>query len=140
MLTQRGHHVTGVVRRAARAEGAALDQILEADGHDRAALARAFGSGVDAVIYCVGPVVGESPTIMQDTIVPTTAAMIETGLSRLIVVTASGWVVDHDDQLSRFVAKPWLARLLRDANADFAATEQAVRSSELDWTIVRPPG
>jgi putative NADH-flavin reductase len=138
-LSSRGHQVTGVVRQPERARGADLDRVVEADAHDRVALARAFADQHDAVVSCVGPVRGESPTVMRDTIRPTLGAMVDVGLRRLVVVTASGWVVDGDDPLSRFVAKPILARVLRQANADFAATEDIIRASELDWTIVRPP-
>ncbi|MGW5668720.1 NAD(P)H-binding protein [Micromonospora sp. NPDC003776] len=35
--------------------------------------------------------------------------------------------------------KPILRRYLREGFADFARTEQAVRDSDLDWTIMRPP-
>jgi ribosomal protein L4 len=48
-------------------------------------------------------------------------------------------VVDGDDPLNRFVAKPILARVLRDSNADMAAMEERIRAGGLDWTILRPP-
>jgi putative NADH-flavin reductase len=65
--------------------------------------------------------------------------MHERGVRRLVVVSASGWIVDGDDPLSRFLLKPVLDRFLGDTNADLAATERLVRASGLDWTIVRPP-
>ncbi|NUR87128.1 MAG: NAD(P)H-binding protein, partial [Nonomuraea sp.] len=40
---------------------------------------------------------------------------------------------------SRLLVKPMLRRFLREGFADFARTDEAVRASGLDWTIMRPP-
>jgi hypothetical protein len=44
-----------------------------------------------------------------------------------------------DDPLSRYLIKPILRRALRESFADLRAAEDVVRSSELAWTILRPP-
>src|SRR5262249_10872591 len=68
-----------------------------------------------------------------------TAAMRATGTGRLVVVSASGPFTDGDGPLLRYVAKPIVRRILKDAFADFMTMEQVVRPGGLDWTIVRPP-
>lgn len=61
------------------------------------------------------------------------------GTRRLVVVTASGHIVDEGDgPFTRAVVKPMLRRYLREGFADFARTDDAVRTSGLDWTIMRP--
>ena len=66
-------------------------------------------------------------------------AMRSAGVPRLVVVSASGPFTDGDDPFLRYVAKPIVQRILREPFSDFVATEPVVRSSDLDWTIVRPP-
>jgi len=136
VLQRRGHDVVAVVRTAAKAPPAAEPRV--ADARDPVALAVAV-AGADAVVSCVGPVRGESRTVMAESMRALLEAMQQTGIRRLVVVTASGWVVDGDDPLSRFVAKPLLGVMLREANADLGETERSVRAGDRDWTIVRPP-
>jgi uncharacterized protein YbjT (DUF2867 family) len=61
------------------------------------------------------------------------------GVRRLVAISASGWVVDGDDPLSRYVAKPILRLALAETNADLEAMERVIRTSHVDWTIMRPP-
>ena len=133
-----GDSVVAVVRDPGRAAGLPADSVAVTDARDASGLAEAI-HGVDAVVLCVGPVPGQSTTIQHDSAAAVIGAMEETGVRRLIAVSASGWVVDGDDPLTRYLAKPILARVLRDANADFAAMEAVVRASGVDWTLVRPP-
>jgi putative NADH-flavin reductase len=129
----RGHEMIPVVRRA----GSGGDGERVADGRDPVAL-RAALTGVDAVISTIGP--GTTPgdsTAIHDSAVATLEAL-PLGC-RYIVVTASGPVVDGDDPLTRFVAKPILRRVFRDVWADFTATEAVVTPSSAAATIARPP-
>jgi len=135
---RRGHHVVAVVRDPARLHGLAADGVATADGLDGAAVTAAL-AGVDAVVSALGPVPGSAAGVQGDLTQVLVRAARDAGVRRAVVVTASGWVVDGDDPLSRYLAKPILARALRDANAGFARAEPAVRASGLDWTIVRPP-
>lgn len=114
------------------------ESVREAETWDTALLSSAL-AGADAVAFCVGPVPGGSHTVQQELIVPTIEAMATSGVPRLITISASGGIVDGDDPLNRFVAKPILARVLRDSISDMAAMEAYIRASNLDWTIVRPP-
>lgn len=134
----RGHHVTAVVRDRARLGDLRPDAVVEAQEWDVPMLTSAI-TGSDAVASCVGPVPGGPHTVQQELIAPTIQAMRDTGVRRLVAISASGWLVDGDDPLTRYLAKPILARVLRDANADLAAMEALIRASGLDWTILRPP-
>jgi putative NADH-flavin reductase len=64
--------------------------------------------------------------------------MTTRGVRRLIVVSASGAFVGGDDPLTRFIAKPLLNRILRDNMDDIRAMEAVLRSSDVDWTALRP--
>lgn len=135
--TAAGHDVVAVVRdpsRLAEPPG----EVRVADAADVAALTAAF-QGVDAVASCLGPVPGESAHVLRDGITAVLAAMDRAGVHRLVAISASGWLVDGDDPLSRYVAKPILKRVLAEANADLEAMEQVIRASHVDWTIMRPP-
>lgn len=135
---RRGHHVVAVVRDPARLGDLAPDGVATADGLDAGAVTAAL-AGVDAVVSALGPVAGSAPGVQGDLTEVLVRAAREAGVRRVVVVTASGWVVDGDDPVSRYLAKPVLARVLRDVNAGFARAEPVVRASGLDWTIVRPP-
>ncbi len=132
-----GHDVVAVVRDPTRLTDPP-GEVRVADASDVAALAAAF-DGVDAVASCLGPVSGESAHVLRDGITAVLAAMDRAGVRRLVAISASGWVVDGDDPLSRYVAKPILKRALATTNADLEAMEQVIRASQVDWTIMRPP-
>lgn len=132
-----GHEVVAVVRDPARLT-APPGEVRVAEASDVAALTAAF-KGVDAVTSCLGPVPGESAHVLRDGITSVLAAMDGAGVRRLVAISASGWLVDGDDPLSRYVAKPILKRALAEANADLEAMEQVIRGSDVDWTIMRPP-
>lgn len=134
----RGHHVTAVVRRPDRLGGVRTDAVAVADARDVGRLAESL-SGADAVVSCVGPVKGEPRDVQARAAEALVEAAHRAGVRRLVALSASGWVVDGDDPLSRYLAKPVLARVLREENAAFAATEAVVAASGLDWTLVRPP-
>jgi putative NADH-flavin reductase len=136
-----GHHVTAVVRDLARlsqADHPRLDPVI-ADAMDPDAIAPAV-IGQDAVVSALGPRARTDASVCADGARGVISAMRAAGTRRLIVVTASGHVVDAGDGLvTRTMVKPLLRRYLRQGFADFARTEEAVRGSGLDWTIMRPP-
>ncbi|ASO18867.1 putative NADH-flavin reductase [Actinoalloteichus hoggarensis] len=142
LAVERGLEVIAVVRDAERYQrrhpGPPPAEVRIAEARDPVALGRAI-DGVDAVIMCVGPVKGEEPTILAEAAASLIESMAAAEVRRLVMVTASGWIVDGDDPLSRYLAKPILARALRSENTAFEAAERAVASSTLAWTIVRPP-
>lgn len=132
-----GHEVVAVVRDPSRLQDPP-GEVRVADASDVAALAAAF-EGVQAVASCLGPVAGESTHVLRDGITAVLAAMDGAGVRRLVAISASGWVVDGDDPLSRYAAKPILRRALATTNADLEAMEKIIRASHVDWTIMRPP-
>ncbi|WP_407318862.1 NAD(P)H-binding protein [Isoptericola halotolerans] len=137
-LQENGHHVVAVVRDPGRAGDLGADALAVADALDQEALTAAM-AGLGAVVSCVGPVPGEDKGVQAAASEVLVRAAAAAGIRRCLVVSASGWLVDGDDPMSRYLAKPILARVLREENAAFARTEEVVRGSRLDWTIVRPP-
>ncbi|MEU2393401.1 NAD(P)-binding oxidoreductase [Streptomyces sp. NPDC007369] len=136
-----GHHVTGVARDRRRLP--LVDHprhvAVEADVMDPEAIEEAV-AGQDAVVSALGARAKGDTSVCSDGAGAIITAMHTTGTRRLVVVTAGGHVVDEGDgPFTRTVFKPLLGCWLRDAFADFARTDDAVRSSGLDWTIMRPP-
>ena len=68
-------------------------------------------------------------------------AMEDGGVRRYIGVSAAPVVPFGEDEglLFRTVAVPLVRRALRRVYADLAVMEDVVRSSGLEWTLVRPP-
>ncbi len=136
-----GHHVTAVVRDPARLTGPRHSglTLVTADVMRPEAIEAAL-SGSDAVVSALGPRGRDAGNVCAAGARSIIAAMRATGTSRLVVVTASGHVVDAGDGFaSRVLVKPLLRCFLRTGFADFARTDEEVRASGLDWTIMRPP-
>lgn len=136
-----GHHVTAVVRdpaRLGRTDHPQLEPVV-ADAMDPEAIAASV-TGRDAVISTLGPRGKGQGQVCADGARAIIAAMRAAGTRRLVVVTASGHIVDAGDNLlNRVMVKPLLRQLLKEGFADFARTDELVRASGLDWTIMRPP-
>ena len=131
-----GHEVVAVVRDASRAPAGATVRV--ADARDVGALTAAI-SGCDAVVSCLGHVVGaDDPTILADGAGALLRAMAAARVTRLVVVSAAGAYVQGDDPLSRFVAKPIVARLFGTGYADTREMENVLRASDIKWTALRP--
>ena len=141
-----GHEVLAVVRDPARLTVPAHPrlEVTAAQVMDPAAI-RSAVTGRDAVVSAIGP--SRRPEEKKTRAAPVctasarsiTTAMQAAGSRRLVVVSASGPFTDGDGPLLRYVAKPIVRRVLKDAFADFVAMEQVVQASGLDWTIMRPP-
>jgi putative NADH-flavin reductase len=131
-----GHDVVAVVRTASSApEGTT---VAVADARDVAGLTAAI-TGCDAVVSCLGHVAGaDDPTILTDGANALLQAMASAGLERIVVVSAAGAYVQGDDPLSRFVAKPIVARLFGAGFADTRQMDSALRASTAQWTSLRP--
>jgi putative NADH-flavin reductase len=96
---------------------------------------------VDAVVSALGPRRGDRPDVLTRGARALIPSMLAVGVSRLVVVSADGaFPGSGDGFLARHLLKPVVGRLfLRDAFADARSMEEAVRASDLDWTIIRPP-
>jgi uncharacterized protein YbjT (DUF2867 family) len=134
-----GHHVTAVVRDPARLTPHARLEPVAADVMDPAAIELAV-KGQDAVVSTLGPRPGDDTPVCATGARSIITAMHATDTRRLVVVTASGHVTDSGDgPFTRTLVKPMLRRFLRSGFADFAQTDELVRQSGLEWTIMRPP-
>jgi uncharacterized protein YbjT (DUF2867 family) len=136
-----GHKVVAVVRDPARLDVAATPAlrvhtaaVLEPDGVAPAV------DGSEAVVSALGPRGRGPTTVCSDGTRAELAAMAATGVRRLVVVSAHGaYIDDGDNLLNRLVVKPLLGRLLREGFTDTRRSDDQVRASGTDWTIIRPP-
>ncbi|MFI7705341.1 NAD(P)-dependent oxidoreductase [Nonomuraea sp. NPDC049480] len=135
------HEITAVVRDASRlpAELRTRLDVVEADVMNPDAIATAV-KGRDAVLSAMGTRERGPTTVHTSSVASIIEAMTRVGVRRVLTVGASGMVTDEGDgPLTRYVLKPLIVqRLFRHAYADMAASERLLRSSDLDWTIVRP--
>ncbi|WP_211352004.1 NAD(P)-dependent oxidoreductase [Haloactinospora alba] len=65
--------------------------------------------------------------------------MAEAGVRRIVAVSAATVTVAGDGPGTRFLVKPLLRRVLRHPRADSIAMERHLESTDLDWTVLRPP-
>lgn len=134
-----GHDVVSVVRKASSAPAGTT--IAIADARDVAALTAAV-RGADAVISCLGHVrsrdMDADPSVLYDGMVALLSAMSDGRVDRVVAISAAGAYVAGDDPLSRFIAKPLVARLFGEPFADTREMESAIRASSTQWTILRP--
>ncbi len=110
---------------------------IEGDAADPATLDRAL-AGQDAIIDALG---GDTPYKQSDleakAALAILHAMARNHVRRLIVVSALG--VGNSKNNTSFVYEHLLMpTLLRGVIADKANMEEEVRTSDVDWTIVRP--
>jgi putative NADH-flavin reductase len=136
-----GHEVTAVVRDPARLSVGAHPRltVVRADIMDPASIVPAV-TGADAVLTATGPRGTGPTTVIRDSVRSIVAAMEKAGVRRLLVVSGS-IVADEGESLALRLLKPLVRRtFLRHVCADMRAGEAAVEASDLDWTILRPPG
>lgn len=132
-----GHQVSALARRpeAITIEHPHL-QIVKGDVLQPATFNGAM-AGQDAVISALG-VHGLGPTtVYSEGIANIIAAMHAARVSRLLCVSASG--LDATIWWQRLAADLVLWRVLKNMYTDLTHMEEAVRASNLDWTIFRPP-
>lgn len=144
-----GHTVTAVVRNPAAVSVHAVK--VDFSAPDQAALVRAV-AGADAVLSSLGARSKADTGVAERGTRAIVAAMKETGVRRIIVVSAApiGTVPSPDrphpprhDPAEGFVMRnlltPIVKRVFRENYADLARMEDVLRDSGLDWTVVRPP-
>lgn len=137
-----GHQVTAVVRDPARLAVRPHPQlrVITADITDPASILPAV-AGADAVLTAAGPRGTGPTTVITDSVRAIIAAMQKSGARRLLTVSGS---IVHDEGESpylRYLIKPLARRtFLRHVCADMRTAEAEVEASDLDWTIMRPPG
>ncbi|MGB2570132.1 NAD(P)-dependent oxidoreductase [Micromonospora citrea] len=132
-----GHDVVALVRHPAvpRLPGAS---VAHGDVRDPEALTRAL-AGIDAVVSCLGVRIGQQPGTVRSTGTATlVAAMAASGVRRLVSVSTVG-VGESVAAQSRTAWLLWPRLVGAERLAEAERAEAAVRGSDLDWTIVRPP-
>jgi putative NADH-flavin reductase len=136
-----GHEVTAVVRDVSRLRIPDHQRlrVVTADVMDPASVAPVI-DGTDAVISAVGPRNAGATTVIRDSVRSIVTAMDKTGARRFVQVSGSIVADEGESLYMRYLVKPLARRtFLRHVCADMRAGENEIRSSDLDWTIVRPP-
>jgi putative NADH-flavin reductase len=137
-----GHEVTAVVRDPSRVgeRDHPLLHVVKADVLDADAITTAV-VGADAVLTAIGPRGTGPTTISHDSVASIITAMQKAGARRLIMVSGSIVTDTGESPYMRYLVKPVVRRtFLRHVCADMRRAEQTVGGSDLDWTIMRPPG
>ncbi len=138
-----GHRVRALARSATRAK-----DLLGTDDHltvvagdltDPTAVSQLV-EGADVVIDVSGPAKGSPPDLRRRGAAALVPAMDAHGVGRLVALTGAGVRIDEDrprpiDRVVRGVMQV----IARDVLRDGAAYLDAVRSSDLEWTVVRAP-
>jgi putative NADH-flavin reductase len=136
-----GHDVTAVVRDPSRLtipDHPRL-RVVTADVMDPTSISQAV-EDADAVISALGPRGTGPTTVILDSVHSIIAAMDKTGSRRFVEVSGSIVADEGESLYMRYLVKPLARRtFLRHVCADMRAGETEIRSSDLDWTIVRPP-
>jgi uncharacterized protein YbjT (DUF2867 family) len=132
-----GHDTAAMVRDPARAELPEAVELVEGDVLDAASL-RAAVEGREAVICALGtPSARRASTLLQDGTRNLVVAMDQAGVRRLVCVTLLG--IGTSRANGSLVYRQVILRALAPMLPDKQAQEDVVRSSKLDWTVVRPP-
>ena len=139
----RGHHVHAITRHPEtfplRHERL---RVIAGDATDEGVIDAAVAE-TDAVICTIGAAFTRAPVEVYSTSARLLVeSMTRRGKRRLLVLTSGG--VDVSDQpdgiagrLSKAVMRDFFGKTVYD---DMEKMETAVSGSDLDWTIVRPPG
>ena len=132
-----GHVVTAFVRDAATYRSPANVTVVAGDATDQASLDKAM-TGQDAVIDTIG---GKTPyrktTLERSVAGAVVASMKAHGAKRVIVISSFG-VGDSAEQVGWFVEHVIVPTFLRGSTEDKAAAEAVVRTSGIDFVIIRP--
>ena len=130
----RSHQVTAFVR-SPKKLGAPRDGVIVRRGDPLDAVqVRDVLAGHDAVLSALGAPGPGRTTILRDSSRVIVDAMRDAGVRRLLVVSAAILF----DGIGFFPAV-MRRTLLRNIFTDAAAMERTIASSDLEWTIARPP-
>lgn len=97
--------------------------------------------GADVVVSVFGQVRGSSPTVQTDGTRHIVTAMKQEGVRRIISLSGGGLPSEeHDrpktpDRIIRFLLQVFAPKVLADAQGHL----EVLKSSQLDWTVVRGP-
>lgn len=130
-----GHEVTAFVQKADEYKVPNV-RVVEGDATDRAAIDKGV-IGQDAILDTIG---GKTPykatTLESSAASAIIASMQQNGVRRLVVTSMLG--VGDSEANETFYERLLMSTFLRGADKDKSAMESAVKSSGLDWVILRP--
>lgn len=138
---ERGDTVTAVVRSASTYEVPPGVRVVRVDAlTDQDALRPAI-AGADAVASAIGPRGRNDGPVAAPATTAIAGAMQAEGVRRIVAVSAApvGEPPAKDAFLNKRILMPMIGSILRPVYDDLAAMEAVLRSSGLDWTVVRPP-
>jgi uncharacterized protein YbjT (DUF2867 family) len=134
----KGYEVVALVRSKAKAADLAGVELIEGDARDPAALTRAI-AGCDAVVSSLGTAM--SPFKEVSSLSTATRALVGVmaaqNVRRLVCITGLG-AGDSRGHGGFFFDRVLLPLMLRKVYEDKDRQEDAIRASNLDWTIIRP--
>jgi len=136
---ERGYRVTAVIRNPEQVslpESPGLT-VIAGDICDPAVVAKAMGSGVDAVLSTLGVFIKKPGTPLTDMTGPILEAMHDEGVSRIVCMSSLG--VGDTRKLGNLTVRYVTGVILRHVLADKQCQENLLEQSGLDWTILRPP-
>ncbi|MDQ2844943.1 MAG: NAD(P)H-binding protein [Actinomycetota bacterium] len=146
-----GHQVTAVARNPAKLPADVRRVAADLAAPDLDAL-RAAVRGADAVLCCIGPRSKAEIGIVASGTAAIIAAMQAEGVGRVVVISAAPVSTlpsparpspprhdPGDGFLMRQLGVRVTRMVFRNQYADLALMEDALRASDLQWTIVRPP-
>jgi len=144
------HDVTAVVRSPGKLPSGVRAVTADLAAPDPAAIESAV-EGADAVLSCLGPNSLSEAGIVSRGTSAIVRAMQNNLVRRVVVISASPISSvrspgrpnppSHDpgeDFLMRNLVGPFFKAVLRKHYADLALTEDILRDSGLDWTVMRP--
>lgn len=136
LALSRSHDVTAFVRSPEKINRRDPNlKIVKGDPHDVQQLAKAL-PGHDAILSALGvrpPQAFRPHTLVEECAQSTVTAMAQTGVNRLLLVSAAVLFPQ------RGMVFAFFRTLLKHIARDLSAAEQIVRGSGLEWTIARPP-
>lgn len=127
----RGHQLTAIVRKPFGLNTHDRLKIVIGDPLRVADLTAVAGH--DAVISCLGQRSPRNPRVLQDAAAAMIEAMSRSDVRRYLVISQGLLFPSRNPIIS--VLRKILARHV----ADSVAMERLIQTSDLDWTIVRPP-
>jgi uncharacterized protein YbjT (DUF2867 family) len=133
----RGHQTAALVRDPERVTFSEAVEIVQGDVLDLSSLTPAV-LGRDAVICALGTPSPRRPsTLLEHGTQNLVAAMSQQGVRRLVCVTLLG--AGSSRANASLFYREVIMRALAPMLPDKEAQEQAVRASDLEWVLVRPP-
>lgn len=98
-------------------------------------------AGKDAVISCLGTGSGTKPTtLFSEGIKNIISAMNQAKVKRIVCISAGALETNKEmGFFARLLIKAVLQPILKNLFSDMRLMEAEIETSELDWTIVRPP-